>query len=520
MFSKTGASLSAIRPSLTSVLCSFFLLTILSIPLTVHAIDTDADGSDDAIDNCPTMANPQQNDGDADAIGDLCDNCLTLANADQRDTNNDGFGNRCDADLNNDGAVNFADLGIMKSVFFTNDADADLDGNSAVNFAGLGILKSLFFSPPGPIAEPAITVTPTVLDLGDIFVGGSTTGYLTVSNNGTAPLDASSITVGGSFTVFAPTAFSIANGGADRIVNIGFAPVSDGTFTEILTINTNTSQAEAVTITGRGVLPIQPGDIQAITSLEFGQVEESATVEQVLTVRNTGTGPLALTGATTDDTASSVFTTAGESFPLSLNPGDSRNLLVTFAPLPGSAGISPTATLIIQSDDPDESNLAIALDGAVVATVAAVPNNPVVSTRIQFNPFDLITAATCSSVGGEVIFSTASSSADSYQVILTDQGGVSVSSAAFAMLGGAGTDTFSGISACSLSNGTISIKVIATVNGSVLPAFAGTPAVKNTSTLSAPVHDPLAPALYRSRWMHQLRISAWTYPCARIPAIH
>ncbi len=89
-------------------------------------------------------------DFDDDQIADGLDNCQLVANADQRDTNGDGFGNICDADLDNDGVVNFVDLAIMKSVFFTSAPDADLDGDGTVNFTDLAILKSVFFLPPGP----------------------------------------------------------------------------------------------------------------------------------------------------------------------------------------------------------------------------------------------------------------------------------------------------------------------------------------------------------------------------------
>ena len=89
-------------------------------------------------------------DTDGDGVADPDDNCLEHANPAQRDTDGDGYGNRCDADFNGDAAVNFLDLGIMKSRFFTADPDADLNGDGAVNFLDLGILKSLFFKPPGP----------------------------------------------------------------------------------------------------------------------------------------------------------------------------------------------------------------------------------------------------------------------------------------------------------------------------------------------------------------------------------
>ncbi len=90
-----------------------------------------------------------QADTDADGVPDDGDNCTTTANADQRDTDSDGFGNACDPDLNNDNAVNFSDLALMKAAFFSTDENADLDGDGAVNFTDLAIMKAFFFGPPG-----------------------------------------------------------------------------------------------------------------------------------------------------------------------------------------------------------------------------------------------------------------------------------------------------------------------------------------------------------------------------------
>ncbi|NND60136.1 MAG: family 16 glycosylhydrolase [Gammaproteobacteria bacterium] len=91
-------------------------------------------------------------DADEDGVGAAVDNCQDVANSSQVDSDNDGFGNRCDGDLNNDCAVNFADLSLFKNVMFSADATADLDSDGAVNFADLVILKSLFFAAPGPSA--------------------------------------------------------------------------------------------------------------------------------------------------------------------------------------------------------------------------------------------------------------------------------------------------------------------------------------------------------------------------------
>ncbi len=89
-------------------------------------------------------------DADADGVANRLDNCSELANPAQIDADGDGFGNACDADLNNSCVVNVADLGLMRTVFFTADPVADFNGDGVVNVIDLAILRSAFFAPPGP----------------------------------------------------------------------------------------------------------------------------------------------------------------------------------------------------------------------------------------------------------------------------------------------------------------------------------------------------------------------------------
>lgn len=99
-----------------------------------------------------------QADSDADTVGDVVDNCTLVVNPDQRDSNGEGFGNLCDADFDNNGVVNFLDLGHMKSVFFSDtDEDVDMNGDGTVNFFDLGLLKGQFFKAPGPGSGGLIT---------------------------------------------------------------------------------------------------------------------------------------------------------------------------------------------------------------------------------------------------------------------------------------------------------------------------------------------------------------------------
>jgi thrombospondin type 3 repeat protein len=48
-----------------------------------RAPDSDGDGIPDNVDNCPSIANPDQADRDGDGVGDACDNCPLIANRDQ-----------------------------------------------------------------------------------------------------------------------------------------------------------------------------------------------------------------------------------------------------------------------------------------------------------------------------------------------------------------------------------------------------------------------------------------------------
>ena len=74
--------------------------------------DADLDGVDDFKDNCPRVANPNQDNMDEDKWGDACDpdvdndgimnpmdNCKNIANEDQLDLDRDGVGKACDTEF-------------------------------------------------------------------------------------------------------------------------------------------------------------------------------------------------------------------------------------------------------------------------------------------------------------------------------------------------------------------------------------------------------------------------------------
>jgi hypothetical protein len=168
----------ASRVAAILVFCSIAALASL-LPRTALAADSDGDGIDNAVDNCPLVINASQADADSDGVGDACDNCTLVANTNQRDTNGDGYGNLCDIDLNNDEITNTLDLNIYKLAHrsLLGDAnylaDADFDGDDRINTLDLNIFRAAYRLPPGPKAPPPPTAGFTFDTYGDSRADGT-----------------------------------------------------------------------------------------------------------------------------------------------------------------------------------------------------------------------------------------------------------------------------------------------------------------------------------------------------------
>lgn len=129
--------------------------------------DTDGDGICNSQDDCPTIADPNQEDADGDGHGDACDLCPGDPFGDNTDNDGDGLGNPCDncpenfnpnqADCDSDGLGDACDAepgpgcvtGCPNAGCDDGGVDADFENNCEVNLTDLAILLANFGTATG-----------------------------------------------------------------------------------------------------------------------------------------------------------------------------------------------------------------------------------------------------------------------------------------------------------------------------------------------------------------------------------
>ncbi|HEV3279964.1 MAG TPA: SBBP repeat-containing protein, partial [Terriglobia bacterium] len=242
-----------------------------------------------------------------------------------------------------------------------------------------GVAGNAFITKVSNANLPAIVLSPATLSFGNEAVSvTSSVQTLTVVNEGTAPLSISEIEAPSSdFTDSNDCVGTVAPAGGSCTINVSFTPAATGTVTDQFTITDNAlNSPHTFTVTGTGVTQATSVTV-APNSLTFGNTRVgSVATMQTVTITNTGTATLNITGIT----VSGDFTqtnNCGAVFNV-LNVGQSCSVFVVFAP---TASGSRTGSLSV-SDNATGSPQTVALSGAGLALFSLASNNATISTII------------------------------------------------------------------------------------------------------------------------------------------
>jgi uncharacterized repeat protein (TIGR01451 family) len=219
---------------------------------------------------------------------------------------------------------------------------------------------------------PVASVTPSSFDFGHQPVGQTSAAQVfTVQNTGNADLHMSSASTSGDFAISSDTCSgsTVAPNGMCTI-SVTFTPTQTGSRPGALTISDDAADSpQTVTLGGTGT---RPALSLSASSLAFGgQAVGTTSVAQTVTVTNTGTADLHVSGVSTSGTNAGDFS-ASPSGCGTVAPAGTCTVSVTFTP---SAPGGRSATLNIVSDAPSSPDQ-VSLSGTGLDSRLSLSPNP------------------------------------------------------------------------------------------------------------------------------------------------
>lgn len=148
-------------------------------------------------------------------------------------------------------------------------------------------------------APGQLTINPTLVNFGNVTPGTTSAPMtVTLANTGGSPLQVTALTAAAApFALAAGGTCSAVpitiNNGSSCTLNYTFAPTAAGPANQVLTVTANAPGSGTITLQGQGGAGVL-GVLAA--NIDFGPQLTTASTQRVLTITNTGTGPLTVTG--------------------------------------------------------------------------------------------------------------------------------------------------------------------------------------------------------------------------------
>ena len=199
------------------------------------------------------------------------------------------------------------------------------------------------------LAPGVLGVTPTSMAFGIVPVGDTSAAQVvTLSNSGASPLTVTALTAAvAPFTLAGGTCSAvpivIAAGNSCTLL-YDFSPSASGVVSQNLAVNAGGAGSGNIALSGEGGVGVLA---TSVASVDFGQIAPGTSTQQTISIQNTGTGPLDVTGLTG---LTAPFTITGGTCgapTFTIAAGMSCTVIVTFSP---TVGGPITQTLTIVSD--------------------------------------------------------------------------------------------------------------------------------------------------------------------------
>ncbi len=322
-----------------------------------------------------------------------------------------------------------------------------------------------------PVGTPSVALSASSLSFTATAGATSGTQSVTLTNTGNAALTVSSISLAGtnasSFSTTNTCGTSVAAGAACSL-SVSFAPSAAGSFSASLSIADNaTGSPQSIALSGTATAAAAPALQLSATALSFTTNLGTAATAQVLTLTNTGSAPLIVSGISLAGTSAALFSQTNTC--ATVAAGSTCSVTVNFAP---TAAGTFTASLSI-ADNVAGSPQTVALSGT-----ANAPALQLSATTLSFST-NLGTAA-----GAQLL-------------ILTNSGNAPLVVSSISLTG-TNAGSFSETNACATiaAGATCSVTVNLTATGagtysagiSIADNATGSPqAVTLTGTISGPV---------------------------------
>ncbi|WP_157496917.1 choice-of-anchor D domain-containing protein [Hahella ganghwensis] len=224
------------------------------------------------------------------------------------------------------------------------------------------VLHSFNVVDGGPGLPQDIQVDPKAIEFGDVQLGTSSQMDVKVVNAGGAMLGINGVEIAGANAqefVQMNTCTTLGSGESCNI-NVTYAASTEGMQTAELIITSDDPDSPSVTVPMSGNGQMEPAaDIElSETEIDFGGIDVGSTSERTLTISNVGGAALNISNIALANNAD--FFVVGTDCSI-LEPKASCAVNLSFT---ANSEMPSSDTLTIESDDPDEAMLTVALTGS------------------------------------------------------------------------------------------------------------------------------------------------------------